>query len=340
MRKIWASLAASLLAVLPVQAEFNHPIWCSQITGGYRQDHFTWGFRDPNSSSSSSSSRSSSSDDEDFLFHQKIESIRIWEVTGWASYATCNNYYWRVNGGYGHIYEGHSTCESHTDMIHRHNKTSIISSDCKNGYVYDVEAAVGYQVTSNGRRFVGTPVLGYAWHDQVFKFSDAHQKVDRIDAIPFKGRIPHFNYNYRPRWYGPFVGFDFMVSVEVPCLILYGNAEWHWSGKYRASGKWRFDDLFVNNWRDKAISHGVIGNLGLSYYLGDGWYIGVVGYYRHLQAHKGRHKQGAVTNNLPLIAQGFGSMPTLGSDDDTKMNHVSWVSWSAAVTIDFRCFDP
>ena len=360
MRIFWASLAVGILALGSLRAEFNHPIFCGEIASGYRQDSLTWGFhRQEGSSSSSTKSKinttgtnlssifngSVSSSNDDLLFHQDWKTIRIAETTCNFSYTTCNNYYARINGGYGHIMHGEVNSKAFTNLLDPQELTAKIHADGRYGEVMDYEGCVGYQFTSNGRRVVATPVIGYSWHSQCLKMKHATQEYNALDIPARVGKIDRLNFSYKPHWYGMFAGLDFMVMVENPCFVVYGFCEWHWSDKYRAKGKWHlrdhvFHDAFDAHFEDHAIGHGLYGSLGINYRIGCGWYLGIVGYYRHFQAHHGRHDMKKLFSDIPTSRQNFGTIPVLGSDTQTHLQRVNWVSWSAAISVDYRYYDP
>jgi hypothetical protein len=363
MRTFWATMAVGLLALGSLHADLNQPMFCGQIATGYRQENFRWGFKGLESSSSSSSDSdfnggtvgsnitglfngsSSSSDDDDAIFVQKWKTVRIAETTAYFSYVTCNNYYARINGGYGHIMHGQVKSKSFTNLLKPHQLTAEINGDGGSGQVMDFEACVGYQFSSNGGRFICTPVLGYSWHNQGYKMKDAEQEFNRLDVPSRLGKIDRLRFSYRPHWYGPFFGMEFMTLVENPCFVVYGYCEWHWSDKFRSKGRWKFHDhvfhdSFDAGFLDHAIGHGVYGYLGLDYRIGCGWYMGVVGYYRHFIAHHGRHKMTHLFTDIPTTRQNFGSIPVLGSDAETHLKNVQWVSWSAAFAVTYRYYDP
>lgn len=362
MRKFWTWITLGLIGAASLQAEFTQPICNYEIAGGYRHDNFEWNFAGGGNSP-------------DVLWKMKWSDVQLYEVYANVNYATCSNYYIRFSGDAGRIWGGHNRDSGYAASGER-LEFSRIKAKAK-GYVYDATACVGYQWTSNWRRFVGTPVLGYSWRYQYWKSYDANQlknnpgrllqticpddddkvcnkckrrhkhpercSVRMEDSLPpvgphRVGDIPGLNVNYDPRWFGPFVGFDWIVSVEVPCLLAFGSVEWHFSEQYRANGRWNHHDRYIQNWSDTSSGHGLLLTLGLDQKICNGWFLGIRAEYRNFQAGKGRHRVDKVIDTRePLPDQKrldklFAWMPEVNS----KFNRAKWNSYSIEFTIDWR----
>ncbi len=283
MRKFQVIVTASLFFFGGLYAEFNRPLYDAEIGFGYRHDNFEWSRRHHDDSFSSSSgsmgggSSSSSSSSHHNRYKETFKELDILEVSGRISYVTCINYYLRANGNFGEIYKGNARSSRYTRCEH---EISRIKGKANNGQVWDATAAFGYQFTSNWRRAVIIPVVGWSFHEQNLKFHKARQEVNRIDVPPILGNIPNLHARHKPRWYGPLIGVDFLVSVDEPCVLLFGSAEWHWV-QYRAKGNWNFDDLFINRYSQKGHGYGLVANLGFNYRWCRHWYIGILGTYRN-----------------------------------------------------------
>ena len=363
MRNVWISLGLALGFASYAGAEFAQPAFNGEITGGYRKDNFSW-------------SMSGTHNSPEELWEMDWNDLEILESTARFSYTSCNNYTTRINGGYGIIRSGQCKARANAKHKHfhrvgedsssssssssrnrggaiddpafntldntgrplrdHHGLYSRINGDAKNGHVIDVQGGFGYQVTSNGRRFVATPMVGYAFRELRLDLRKAKQLVNRIDVPIVLGDIPDLNFRYKPRVQGFWVGLDFEVMVEVPCVILFGSVEYHWD-QYRATGNWRLGDQFSTSFKDKTSGTGMIAYLGANYRLGSGWYIGVIGYYRNWHGERGKHSTKSTTNTLANPNQVFGTIPVTGSG--THLNRIKWNSWSAAITLTYRIWD-
>lgn len=342
MRKFWIGLVGSFLGFLPLQAaEFWNPMFHADLTAGYRQDNFSWNM-------------SGLHDTPDQLWTMYWKGLQIYETTTQLSYTSCNNYSIRGYGAYGVIQGGSVTARGLGQDIYstsftssstssspsrsHHNCFSRIHGDCDSGSVWDGKGAVGYQWMSNGRRFVITPLIGYAYSSLNLQMDDARQTVNTIDFPVLLGKIPDLRVTYSPRIQGPFVGFDMITIVEMPCVLLFGTFEFHWD-QYRSNGKWNLQDQFVHSWHDRTTGHGLYVNLGFNYRMGCNWYLGIIGSYRNWHGREGRHVSKSLTNTLPEPDQIFGTMPGLPPREHTNCKRIQWNSWSVAATLDFRFWD-
>ena len=259
MRKFWTSLIVGFATAFNLYGEFNQPISNFEVSGGYRLANFEWGIAGVRHIHHDHHDHHEHHEHDVFgdLWRQKFNNLKMYQVAVNANYTTCNNYYIRINGDIARIYQG--SCRNtgygqRGDISGFFNEgsddetfpISKISGEADRGYVYDLEACVGYQFTSNGRRFVGTPVVGWSLNYQHLKMNDGHQTLERV--------TPLFGHKsvYKPRWWGPFVGFDWMVSVEVPCFILFGNLEYHFSKQFRSKGTWNLDPLYALDFRQRS----------------------------------------------------------------------------------------
>lgn len=327
MRKIGAWLAAGLISWSSVAlAEFIQPNFYYEMAVGYRQDNLQW-------------SMSGIDESPNVLWHMWWNDLKIVEYSAQASYTSCFNYTLRLQADWGKIYKGEMRASGyqHDD---EHAEYSRIKSECADrGHVMDFEAGVGYQFTSNGRRVIITPLAGWAWRQQKLQSSDHIQKFDRID-IPRPHRcleLQDLNIVYKPRWYGPWIGVDFQVAVEEPCIILFGSAEYHFV-QFKSSGLWNYNDIFIQKFVQHTNGHGLVAHLGFSKGIACGWAWNIVGSYRNFQASKGTVKGTFVRNVMANPQQVLGTMPELDpcSREHPKLIKVKWNSWTAEFSLDYR----
>ena len=131
---------------------------------GYRRDKFHWSIGGiggvPN-----------------VLSELKWKHLNSVQVEGYGSYVSCRNYAIRVSGNYGEIYHGRNT---DTDFLGNDETIpfSISNNNAGKGRLYDVDAGVGYRVTSTCGRFVATPLAGWSYHGQDLHLYDGEQVFD------------------------------------------------------------------------------------------------------------------------------------------------------------------
>lgn len=318
---------------LSIGAEIYRPISCAELAVGYRHDNFSWTMNDIDSVEGND-------------WKMRLDEVQMVEVTGRYSYTSCQNYAFRINGGYAQIFKGNMRAtgfeenffnlNDHDDEHDDELEYSRITADCNKGEVSDWEAGIGYSFTDNDSRWVFTPLFGWSLHYQNFKLKNPKQIINTVDDPTLLGDIPNFSGYYRPRWYGPWMGMDMIVEVDIPCVVLFGSIEWHWV-QFHAKGKWDYNDQYVNKYVQSGHGNGIVATLGLNYKIAPQWYFGVVGGYKNFRGdHKGRQRSNYFVNNLPNPDQVFGTMPAVPSPENTDTKPIKWNSWSIAASLDFR----
>lgn len=353
MRRLWVCLTTGLLAFGSLYAEYRPPIFDFEIGVGYRHDNYKMqmqGYkRNPTT---------------DFAMPSKERWRWIWneieivESSATLRYTTCLNYYIRLNADWGRIHNGEGHVDGFAQLPGTVEKRQIDSSDSSNsssgfetrkhfqhfsrienksnrGSVMDFSGCVGYQFRSNGRRCIITPVAGFSYHHQRLEFHHGKQKIDTFDLFPVLGPIPDLHVQYKPRWYGPFIGCDVEVQVDIPCVILFGNLEYHWT-QFRTTASWNFADAYINNFNQSSHGNGLIVSGGISHKLECNVWISAFGTYRHFQAEGGQYKTTHHTNRLLFPRQTFGTFPVFDKKKDNDLNAFYWNSWVAGVAFDYR----
>ncbi len=335
MRAFLMILAIGLIGTSYLKAEFIQPIFDAELAVGYRRDNFKWSFKHPEVLVDGEGVQRVPKLP---LFEMFFENMQIYEISSQVSYGTCNNYYVRANADWGQIYKGKGRTSSFTNINEPEEETSRITGKVNNGHVMDFTGGVGYQFTSNGQRCIVSPIIGWSYNEQHFIFSGGDQIIDRVDTPRLLGSIPGLNAKYTPRWYGFWFGTDFLASLEVPCLLIFGSVEYHLD-QFRASGNWNYSNLFSNSFKQKGHGHGVVGYFGFNYRIACHWYLGVVGYYRNFQMTKGKNRHVSSQNTLMNPRQGFGTMPVAHDHKHASMKRAKWNSWSIALAVDYRFYD-
>lgn len=287
-----------------------------QINGGFRRDKFRW-------------SIAGLEVEEDFFVPSTLselqwKDLRIAQVGGSASYVSCTNYAIKVEGDYGHIYHGRNIDSDYDDFG---NLLLQSNSDAGKGFVYDIESAVGYRVTSTGGRFIATPWIGYSYHGQELHIFDGDLVFNNFPP-PFNGTGPieGLNNKYTTRWFGPWIGLDFSTRVE-KCAYIFGGFEWHLVS-YRATGIWNLREDEFGPFRHRAHGHGYIVKLGGNWEIWKNWSIGIQAHYRNFRTHHGRER---VT--VYVDQEGF---PVEPFTVQTRFNQAKWSSVDVEATIAWR----
>ncbi len=306
--------AASLPALTPIYSYSTNPNapganWPSPINMnigiGYRQDEFCWSVVGEDESPGFSSVL-------------KWKELQMIEVSGFASYTSCRNYYVRVNGDYGYICSGKNIDSDYSDND-RENLFLRSENNAGKGYVYDLDGAVGYRFTSTCGRFVGMPIVGCSFHSQHLTAFDG-------ETVFFHGdrsvrEIPDLNNVYKARWLGPYVGVDFSARVE-GCAYVFGTIQGHWAS-YRGSGKWNMNPVLAG-FHDRAHGWGYLLTLGGNWEIWDHWSIGLQSTYRYFRTHEGVQTN---VHNLPLIGK---------VESEKEFRHARWSSLDGEVVIVWR----
>lgn len=327
MRKFISTLAACLLASSSLMASWSSwTTWaddlfncnscgcCSddwpspvdvKLGWGYRQDKFRWSIAGHHKRPH-------------VLSELKWRDLRISQIGGEASYVSWRNYAVRVAGDYGNIYHGRNKDADFLDNDRR-GLYSLSKNNASKGSVYDLNAGVGYRVTSTCGRFVATPLVGYGWHGQDLHIYDGNQVIDAVNCQI--GPFPGLNSKYKARWYGPWIGIDFNTKVEC-CAFLFGNFEWHQT-TYRATGCWNLrSDL--GPFHHKAYGNGYVLTLGGNWELCNHWSLGIVGNYRHFRTGSGRETLQVIHG--PNCIENF----------TAHFNGAKWISWSISGIVGWR----
>lgn len=305
---------ASLPALTPIYSYSTNPYspgadWPSAIymdVGvGYRQDEFKW---------------SIAGDDgiPDISSEVKWKELQMIEVSGYASYTSCRNYHVRISGDYGYICSGRNIDSDFSDDD-REELFLKSENNAGKGYVYDLDAAIGYRFTSTCGRFIGTPLVGCSFHSQRLTAFDGETVF--FDGDRSVRELPDLNNVYKARWIGPFIGFDFIARVE-GCAYLFGSVQGHWAS-FRGSGKWNLRPEF-SSFHDRAHGWGYIISLGGNWEIWDHWSIGLVSTYRYFRTHEGTQTN---INNIPLLGK---------FETEFDFNHARWASLDGQAVIAWR----
>lgn len=268
MRKFWAALAVGVASTCAGWAEPQCPSLTFNTGAGWRQDNFNFSIAGPGN-------------DPNVLSEVQWKSLRMYAVNGAARYVSTHHYVIQISGECAKIYHG-ANRDSDYLFDHKEGEFSRIHSDAGRGHVYDLNAAVGYQVMSTGRRALVTILAGYSYDQQYLKMYDGHQ---RIGLLMPEGSFPGLDSSYTARWYGPWIGID--TSTRVECNAeLYASFSWHMP-QFRAHGDWNLRDDLIDGFEQSANAFGYDAMVGFSWDWTERWGVGIVGKYKLLHAKSG-----------------------------------------------------
>lgn len=255
------------------------------VSAGFRRDTFRWsiaGFENtPN-----------------ILSELQWKDLRIAQAEGMINYTSCSNYVVRVAGDFGAICHGQNIDADYA-FNDKQGLFSLSRNKAGKGFVYDIDAAVGYRVTSTFDRFWATPLIGYSYHGQHLHMYKGRQAIalddDSIEII-----IPFANLHstYNTRWFGPWIGLDFMARVE-SCAYVFGGFEWHLLS-YRGFGHWNLRND-IGDFVHKAHGTGYTATLGGTWEIWTNVGIGVSGEFRYFKTRHGREVTPIFIPDFPEI---------------------------------------
>jgi hypothetical protein len=309
MKKLLTTFLLTYATVAPhLEAVYSAPSFNFDLAAGYRQDHFRWRSRDPEVS-------------DDLTESVTWKNLQIADFTGFATYTSCTGWYFRVNGDYGRIYDGHVKNKDYLQSGSGDTLFEVNKANGGKGEVFDVVGGVGYRFISNGGRLALAPLIGYIHSEQHLHIYDVTNTFI-LGQAP-EGKIPGHS-TYKTRWYGGFAAWDMLLDWSCD-LKFFGTIQGQ-MGQYRGQAHWRArSDIngFINH---KANYVGFTGTLGFLYRIFCNNSIGISGSYRNLWTHHGKQK----TNRRVYLLDDFGwVINRQGEDHDFEQKfHARWRVWS------------
>lgn len=280
------------------------------LGGGYRKDKLSWDVAGP-------------SGVPNVLSELSWKDLEIGEVKAFLSlYVPCNNLYLRLKGDYGKIFHG-KNIDRDFASDDRQNEFSRSVNNAGKGHVYDASIGLGYPLCFFCEQLELIPVVGYSYYSQHLNQFDGFQVVgfeleneagEIVGGVPV-GSFHHLHSNYRAKWGGPWVGFDWVYS---PCAFLngdlsfFGSFEYHWT-RFHARGHWNLRSDFVNDFKQHAWGHGPYVSVGTNYNFWCNWSLATVFEYQYLHARNGKDRCFFSSHSV-----------------QTRLNRVKWQSWSVS----------
>ncbi len=251
---------------------------------GYRQDKFNWSIAGPHG-------------DPNILSELEWEDLEMVQAYGEFRYVSCTNYVIKIEGDVGHIYSGHNTDSDY----HKHDRKDLFSrseNKAGKGFVYDAQAAVGYQYRSTCSRFVAAPLIGWSFHEQSLHLFDGISAFEAAHPGTIRPLVA-LDSTYRARWSGPWIGGDFTARVE-SCAYVFGGIECHLA-RYHGLGNWNLRPE-IRSFIQRANGYGFIARLGGNWDIWDNWSLGVLGEYRRFCTRKGSDHLNVIAENGDLVS--------------------------------------
>jgi hypothetical protein len=235
---------------------------------GYRHDNISWRTRH----------------DGFFKTSTRFEDLDIFQVGVKARTMLGCNFYLRAAAHWGWILDGDfkqsvSTLASFSPFFYG---SGDFSEDIEFGvhhrdvvddkYVYDLSAAIGYPFYFCDCTMALAPVIGYSVDEQNLRVENDVIDFGTADGFlfPFAGSDCCWH-KFTNRWYGPFIGLDFVYRPCNECWNLYAELEYHW-GHFK--GKRSHESFFHEFSHRSKHAHGWVFVLGADYDFCDCWTLG------------------------------------------------------------------
>jgi Protochlamydia outer membrane protein len=267
----------------------------------YREDRLSWDFAGP-------------ADTPNVLSELKWNDVRINQVTFATHLTTCNHLYFRGYADYGRIFHGKNR-DSDYDENDRQEEFSRALSEAGRGEVFDLSAGVGYQWSWCCERIRLAPLVGLSWQEQHLRLYDGEQ------VIPFSEKIEDLHSSYKTRWWGPWVGVDFLGQVNCN-FSLFASFEYHWV-PYQGKGHWNLRDDIISDFKHESNGRGWVTQGGVNYNICGSWSITLLASYQDWCAKNGTHRIKVLNDELEVV--------TLKA----RLNDVNWSSFQASFLVTY-----
>ncbi len=275
---------------------------------GYRVDESGWTIAGPN-------------DDPNVISDLDWVNLEIFEFQLENDFYLTDSLFLNLLGGYGYMYDGANRDSDYT-FDGRRGEFSRSSADT-DGYVYDLSAALGYDIdVVNGVKV--SPMVGYSYHNQHHEDTKGVQNIynPRLEAqlygedptgLPSSDDLGTFSglaSDYTAEWYGPFVG----GRLEIPVADRFrvrASGKYQWAD-YRADAYWNLRDLAFENSADA-----------------EGYQVGLTLIYEYSQS---------VDFWLAGNYASFESDAGIQTDPSgpIKLNEATWESWGVSVGVSLK----
>lgn len=316
MRK-WITFLMTVLA----GSTFSHAdanLGQLNFEAGYRQDSISWSNHFPSS-------------DPVVSTKHKFEDIEIFQIGLQGRTTIGCNFYVRGSAYWGWVLDGNFKNEAST--YGSFGGSSFGSGQCNktlidDRYVFGVGAAVGYPFFFCDCTMAIAPVIGYSFDQQTLR---AENGGIGFDDSGYYGYGPNGDggccrRTFTNRWYGPFVGLDFVYRPYCTCWDIFAELEYHWGNfKGKRSHREAFD--FGDSSQDRRSNdvRGWVFACGADYDIDECWTAGFSLKFQDWKAHKKHHNHGSYGSD----SYGSSSSEISGH---AKHNH-KWHSYAINLTV-------
>lgn len=266
-----------------------------QVTfeAGYREDNISWKHEFPSSNPSASTKL-------------KFDDLDIFQIALRGRTTIGCNFYVRGSAYLGWILDGNFEHK----ISFNNNSYSGSNSGSGSGYgsdsfrhknvideknVFGLAAAIGYPFYFCDCTMAVAPVLGYSFDEQAINLDYDGNLVGNCDQYS-NDRCCSSDKKFMSRWYGPFVGADFVYRPCGECWGLYAELEYHW-GNFkgrRSENNSGYD--FGDHRNHKSNAHAWVFGVGADYDICECWALGASFKYQDWHSKKHHHNHGYESN--------------------------------------------
>ena len=240
------------------------------IGGGYRQDKFQWKTFPVNNPGT--------------VLHEKWKNMEMGIIETNAQFLACDHYLLKFDFDYGWFdKQKHQTITGYdydTGTVFEY-----LTSKTR-GQVYDLSAAIGYQINLDCYRISVAPLVGWSYYHQRFKNPTYEGLFEGV-----RGEFTNVHNKSRYSWNGPWLGFA--AAYQICCeWQFYVDYAFHWA---ELNGK--ITDLFLagapilgTEYSTRIRSSNAYGNevtVGTTYQFCEDWYLGFKFNYKDFWTNKG-----------------------------------------------------
>lgn len=254
----WRCLVVGLLLTTSVALSAENSAWALGV--GYREDALDWAISGPSGVPKEISKLT-------------WKDLRMWQVALYGQGDITSYLSYSAYVDYAKIVSGKNI---DSDFLEPDPKSVTLRSDnsAKGGECYDLSAALGCPVHAHGVKMEF--LLGYAYMAQNLVMRDGSWTINKITGE--NGPFPGLDSSYDARWYGPWVGMDF-VSDPLVCLCLtdlklWGSVAYHWV-QYHAKAHWNLRPDLPDGFTQTGDGDGWRLALGAEHPICAGWMRGV-----------------------------------------------------------------
>jgi len=292
---------------------------------GQRSDQFDWSIAghfdgtDPNVLSELTWDRLD-------IYQLQISTDLLFDASGRTHY----QYLLRGLFGLGKIIDGQNR-DSDYAGDDRTLEFSRSTNSADSGGVLDLSGGAGLRFSSQDRRWVLSPMVGFSYHEQNLRMTGGYQEIseqliaddffdpDRLlpPVGPFQEQL---NSSYDAKWWGPWIGLELTFEPRDSWSIR-GDFEFHFT-EYEGKANWnlRQDLAHPVSFRHWADGYGLAYGLELARKLKDGWSCGLTTRYQDWQTDAG-------IDNIYLDD---------GTISATRLNEVNWTSFALMLDLTRR----